>query len=402
MIKDLLRSYCLHKGGYETLCVGKTHFYPQRVKLGFEEIRLYDRSKKAPGDSANTSDYHAWLATETAGRINDTGAVSNGNSWLAHPWVEAERLHPTAWTTDNAIELLERRDPTRPFFLQVGYHRPHPPLDPPLRYYEQYLERDIPLPQVGDWARESACKPMRAIAGDRGTLPDHVLRRSLCAYYAQMSHIDHDIGRLMYYLNRNAALRDNTYVIFASDHGEQLGDHGLYRKSTPFEGSARIPFVVRPPRSCTDAVRGVVNDIPVSHVDIMPTLLELAGESIPKAVEGMSLVPVITGGTPPRRDYLHGEHAGWSGWHYVTDGKEKFIWSSRTGRELFFDLQLDRAELNDLLDSPDHVGRIKLWRQRLVDTLSKRPQDGLSDGNNLIPGKALPHVRPPAMVSPVS
>ncbi len=370
---------CLRDAGYQTINVGKTHFFPMRAHLGFEENRLYDPQHLEPGFE---SDYHAWLRKETHGTVCDTAHEISSNSWLAHPWTHAEYLHPTNWTTDTALEMLARRDPTRPFFLQVGYHRPHPPIDPPLAYYERYHDRPLAPVPVGDWAAEFDV-PTRQIDPQEGRIPDYQLDRCRRAYYAQLTHLDYQIGRLLH------QLPGDTCIIFTADHGEQLGDHHLFRKTTPFEGSARIPFIIK-----ASGPRGQLCDKPISLYDIMPTLLEEAGVPIPTSVEGSSLAPLVRGEETPWRAFVHGEHtyAG-HGWQFVTDGKEKFAWDSLSGREWFFDLAVDRGETRNLIDDPASADRVAHWRRRLIETLAARPQDNLSDGVRLLPGKQLPAVR---------
>ncbi len=381
--------HCLRDAGYQTMCVGKTHFYPQRVHLGFEVLRTYD-IQNLEGDYV--SDYHAWLAAQTAGKVRDTALEITTNSWLAHPWVHEERLHPSTWTADTAIELLARHDPTRPFFLQVCFHRPHGPLDPPLQYYEMYADRPLPPVPVGDWAREFD-RPVGRVDAHAGHLPADVLARSRRAYYAQLAHLDYQIGRVLWWL-RKAGRLDDTFVVFASDHGELLGDHHLFRKTTPHEGSAKVPLVVRPPPS-VDAPRGARCDAPVTHMDLMPTILAEADLPVPDQVEGAALGWALRGKRAKWRQHLHGEHsAGEHGWQFVTDGREKFIWDSASGREWFFDLAADPQETTDRAGDPACAQRVARWRKRLIQVLSARPGDGLADGEKLIPGRVLPPVRP--------
>jgi len=378
---------CLRDGGYQTLCAGKTHFYPQRATLGFEELKLYD-PQNHEGDFK--SDYHAWLEKEGKGQVRDTAMEVDNNLWIPFPWTESEHLHPNTWTMDTALEMLERRDPTRPFFLQIGFHRPHPPYDPPVSYLERY--RDVKLPPVpeGDWSAEFA-HPLETANASEGKLPVNMLEMARKAYYAQITHLDYQVGRLFYFLRRHRPWLPDTYVIFLADHGEQLGDHNLFRKITPFEGSARIPFIIFPAGNA-GMERGLVCDKPVTHMDLMPTILESAGIPIPKSVEGSSLVPLTRGEEVRWRDYLHGEHAPC--WHFVTDGREKFCWRTDTGREWFFNLEEDPSETRDLSSVSKYGERVKLWRSRLVDVLAQRPEDGFSDGKNLIPGKVFSPVRP--------
>jgi arylsulfatase A-like enzyme len=371
------------------MAVGKTHFYPQRVHLGFEELRLYEVQDR--DNIGDPSDYHRWLERETGGAVRDTARDLVSNSWLACPWTADERLHPNTWTADVAMELLERRDPTRPFFLQVGFHRPHAPLDPPLHVFEQYADRPLPPVPVGDWAGEYD-RPTANLCAEFGRLDDRALDSSRRAYYAQLTHLDYQIGRIYYWLQRRGWLND-TYLIFLSDHGELLGDHHLFRKVTPHEGSAKVPFLIRPPDGA-EFDRGATRDEPVTHCDVMPTLLEEARVGTLEGLEGRSLSPLIRGEDAAWREYVHGEHTRERiGWQFVTDGREKFLWDSASGREWFFDLGDDPQETRDRVADPACAERVELWRGRLVAELAKRPEDGLTDGRSLTPGRIPPTVR---------
>ena len=388
---------CLRDADYQTMNAGKTHFYPQRVALGFEENRLYDPQTL---DGERQSDYHDWLARETGGAVQDTVDVMRSNSWVAAPWIHDERLHPNCWNTDAAVELLERRDPTRPFLLQVGYHRPHPPLDPPLRVYEMYANTPLPPVPVGDWAAGydvPAHDPDAAV----GRIPAVALDRARRAYYAQITHLDQQIGRLLWCLG-DMGLLDDTYIVFSADHGELLGDHHTFRKVRALEGSAGVPFIVRPPRGFDD-VRGRRHEAPVTHMDVMPTFLDAAGVRIPPSVEGSSLVPLLRGEQVAWREFVHGEHSVCYddvSCQFVTNGKEKFIWDMLTGDELFFDLREDPGETANRANDPAFAERVALWRDRLVGVLAARPQDGLTNGSRLVPGRSTPAVRPELLEQP--
>lgn len=381
---------CLRDEGYQTLCAGKTHFHPPRACLGFEEIRLYHRGNYDPGF---VDDYGPWLERMTGGNIDHPSAEIGSNSWIACPWEHPEKFHPSTWTADTALELLKRRDPTRPFFIQVGFHRPHPPLDPPVRFYENYVRKPLKKPvPIGDWAAEYD-HPVTDVAAHSGRLPEHLLERMRKAYFAQLTHLDYQIGRILFWL-KDKKIFEETCVIFTSDHGELLGDHNLFRKIKPFEGSAKIPFIFRAP-SGAGYQSGKVCDKPIALMDVMPTVFEECGIPVPSTVEGASLRPLLSGSDSKWRDFIHGEHSeGNKGWQFVTDGKEKFIWESSSGRELFFDLRNDPDETTDFSNNPRYADRVELWRKRLISVLSLRPSDGLCSGDSLIPGKVLPAVRP--------
>jgi arylsulfatase A-like enzyme len=182
----------------------------------------------------------------------------------------------------------------------------------------------------------------------------------------------------------------DTVTMHCADHGEMLGDHYLFRKTFAYEGSARVPLLISAPPSF-GFPKSQVCEEPVCLEDIMPTVLDLAGCSIPDNVDGRSLVPILRGDDSLEwREYLHGEHArcynNIYNNHYLTDGREKYIWLSHTGREHLFDLENDPGELRDLTVSDSHAKRLKVWRERMIKQLEGR-SEGFTDGNELIAGR---------------
>lgn len=380
----------LGRAGYQTHCVGKTHFFPQRAHLGFQSLESYEGNQNFDGKYVN--DYHEWLREQTGGRLRETDHGVDWNSWYARPSHLPEELHNNTWVVTRSLEFLRRRDRTRPFFLNLSFHRPHPPIDPPRDFYDMF--RDVALPAVpaGDWA-QSYDLPPDSMNAWRAHLTPAQQQQAMRAYYAQVAHIDNQIGRFLMALHRSGA--GPTWVVFTADHGEMLGDHHLWRKTYAYEGSARVPLIVCPP----DTAELQVSRAPIAQEDLMPTFLEMAGADIPAAVEGRSLLPLMK--QEPAavgwREYMHGEHAGCyhsdHGMQYLTDGKEKYVWYTRSGREQLFDLQKDPQEKTDLAGDPQHVDRVVAWRERLIAELAPRRADGLSDGHQLITGKILPQVR---------
>ncbi|MCC7517703.1 MAG: arylsulfatase [Verrucomicrobiae bacterium] len=381
----------LARAGYQTHCVGKTHFFPQREPLGFESQDSYEAAQNFDGKYVN--DYWKWLEERTQGRVRETDHGVDWNSWYARPSHLPEELHNNTWVVTKGIEFLERRDPSRPFFLNLSFHRPHPPIDPPQVFFDLFRDRRLPKVPVGDWAKEHLVEP-DGMNTWRGKLPEDLLLRSRRAYLAQIAHIDNQIGRFLIQLRKNRKL-DTTWIVFTSDHGEMLGDHGLFRKCYAYEGSAHVPLIVAPPSGSKIHTCAA----PVSLEDLMPTFLEAASLPVPGTVEGRSLVPLCSS-TPAAagwREYVHGEHApGYArgqGMQFLTDGKEKYIWFTLSGREQLFDLRRDPQELRDLSRVRTKRARLALWRARMVEELAARPDDGLSDGRRLIPGKELSPVR---------
>ena len=381
----------LGQAGYQTHVTGKTHFFPQRLHLGFQSMDSYEGAQNFDGRYVN--DYWEWLREKSHGLYHEEDHGVDWNSWVARPSHLPEALHVNTWTVTKALDFLRRRDPTRPFFLNISFHRPHPPIDPPQVYWDLFREKPLPPVPVGDWAARHAREPSSVNAW-QAVLPPDWMDRTRRGYYAQIAHIDNQIGRFL--IQMRHWVREPVWFVFTSDHGEMLGDHHLFRKITPYEGSARTPLIVVPP----DGSPRHRSAAPVVQQDLMPTFLDIAGIPVPEQVEGRSLLPLLER-TPEEvwwRAYIHGEHAAdygpESGHQFVTDGKEKLVWFTLSGEEQFFDLVRDPYESHNAVADPGVQDRISVWRQRLIEELAARPQDGLTDGRRLVAGRNLPSVRP--------
>ncbi|MFW6058861.1 MAG: sulfatase/phosphatase domain-containing protein, partial [Phycisphaeraceae bacterium] len=163
-------------------------------------------------------------------------------------------------------------------------------------------------------------------------------------------------------------------------------DHQWLRKRTPFEPSARVPMLMYGHGLHDETLipRGEVVDAPVELMDIMPTLLEIAGADVPETVEGASLLPLVRGKRGGWRDYVHGECAmvptADSGMQYLTDGRRKYVWWPGQGVEQFFDLEQDPDEMHDLAQEASRADEIARWRQRLIAELTGRPEGFVANG----------------------
>jgi arylsulfatase len=376
--------------GYQTQAIGKMHVYPERSQMGFQNVLLHDgffnfwRSKHPDYESAD--DYIAWLREKAGSHADYFAHGIHCNSNIARPWDKPEELHPTNWVTEQSVRFLRRRDPRKPFFLFISFHRPHPPYDPPTWAFEQYLGAEMPPPPVGDW--HAVYAPYGNAADPNtpyGALPPERLQRARAGYYGHMTHIDHQINRFIWSL-REQGLLENTYVCFTSDHGELIGDHHLFRKGLPYDGSARVPLILKgPPGSGIAANR--TYDTLIELRDIMPTLLDCAGLPIPDSVEGRSFLPFARGGAVPWRESLHGEHLIFGqSIQWMTDGHEKYVWFSGSGAEQLFDLDHDPQELHDLAQTETARPRLEHWRRALIEALSNREEGFVQEGR-LVPGR---------------
>ncbi len=332
------------------------------------------------------SEYRRWFALQSPEDVTPDDHGVMYNSWHARPWHTDERLHPTAWTMWRSLEFLRRRDRNRPFFLNISFARPHSPYVPPAWYFNLYYDRTTPPPVVGDWAARHD-NPQTAADPNawQGKMSPEDIHRARSGYLGEISFIDSQLGRLFHHFEREDPEElAYTWIVFISDHGDMQGDHHLWRKTYPYEGSARIPFLIVPP------LRGdfpLVASRPPACVelrDLMPTLLEIAGIPLPPTVEGVSLLPVLRGERSQVRPFIHGEHLACyspsTEMQYLTDGRRKYIWFSRTDEEQFFDLEQDPDECRNLAADPTRQEEIALWRTRLTQILEERGCGWTKDG----------------------
>lgn len=365
----------LARAGYQTINVGKTHFYPTRLHLGFEELVV-------------PQDYDEWIDKET-GLVRARFAHGvHGNSWMSRPNHLPEVQMEETWLTNEAMRRLVKRDPERPFMLCLSFNGPHPPWCPPQVYFDLFMQKHIPPPMIGEWAArhgEEAVYPLNVNAW-RGSVANDLVHRARAGYFAYLAYLDAQVGRLREFMGRSG-LAGNTMVIFSCDHGEMLGDHNLWRKTYAYDASARIPFIVRPPKDWDFEFNTHCNEL-VGLEDVMPTFLDAAGVPIPDSVEGRSLRSVLAGDTENWRPVYHHEHSPCydpeNAYHCLTGKEWKYVWNPITGEEQLFQRPEDPFELCDLSDDPHYADVLSEWRQRMIEELRGRPEN-LTDGEQLTP-----------------
>ena len=315
-------------------------------------------------------------------RIHSETAIGATLTWLSVPG-DGSR-HTDALVTDAAIDLLETHHPQRtgrPLFLAVGYFRPHVPFIAPSTYFAMYPPDMIEAPP--DFAADRADIPTAALADRPGQLEMTEAEKiaAIQGYYASITYVDAQIGRLLRALDAKA-LRDNTIIVLVSDHGFHLGAHGLWQKGDLFEGSVRVPMVLSVPDLPGAAfVRGESTASLAELVDLYPTLAELAGLSIPTQVAGVSLVPVLRNPAIPVRESAYSmalSRAGWvrPEWRHAdvmgesvrTERYRYTVWADGTMGVELYDYHSDPGELTNVANQPAHLAA----RRRLAGELARR------------------------------
>ncbi len=367
---------CFGNAGYHAVAVGKLHVFPQRDRIGFDEAIINEEGRHQFGMSAD--DWEQELAERGFAGMEHAGGHCS-NDYNTRAWHLPEQLHPTNWAVREMCRAIHRRDPRKPGFWYLSFVGPHPPVWPPQAYLDLYRGVAIDPPVIGSWARELAALPyMLRVYSDGGlamrTAPPHEVEAARRAFYATLTHIDHQI-RVVIGLLREEGLLDDTIIAFTSDHGDMLGDHNRWAKSVLYEMSAKVPLVIVPAVGDDRLRPGAVDDRLAALEDLMPTLLELAGIPVPETVEGRSLL------STERRRLLYGEH--WEGeraTRMIRDGRHKLIYYPVGNRLQLFDLADDPREELDLGDSPEHCEICDALASRLVEHLYGSDLKWVSDG----------------------
>jgi choline-sulfatase len=333
----------LRARGYRTILSGKMHFCGPDQLHGFEERLTTDIY---PADFNWTPDWDrperrpSWYHNMSS--VRDAGLCVRSN--------QLDFDDEAAFMAERAIfDLARSRDP-RPFLLVASFSHPHDPFAVPRRYWDLYRDEDIDMPAPGDALDPHSRRLRHVCAIDAEPVTEAQVRAARRAYYGAIAYLDDQLGRLMEAL-RSAGLAGDTIVILTSDHGEMLGERGLWYKMSFFEGSCRVPLVIASPGRFEP--RRVATN--VSLVDLMPTLIELAGgtmQSLGIGVDGRSLAPHLRGAAG------HDEAIG----EYLAEGaiapivmirrsQFKFIHSPADPDQLY-DLSHDPGERDNLADNP--------------------------------------------------
>jgi len=355
----------LRRGGYEVLLSGKMHFVGPDQMHGFE--------RRLTPEIYPTS--FAWTPDWTRGAYPNPGtAVTQLPEAGPCDWsMQLDYDEEVCFRGLEALrDLARRRQGGRPFCLCVSFTHPHDPFLITRQWWDLYDHDAVDLPAA-------PARPMRDMHPyDRWLQVHHMIdthppdeasvRNARHAYYAMVSYLDHQVGRLTVELER-LGLAEDTVLLVTSDHGEMLGEHGMWFKRTYFDPSAAVPLVFRGPG--IERNRRVTQT--VSLVDLFPTLLDLAGLECPDAAEdtidGHSLCGLLAGASEGWKDYAVGEYFSegvCQPMRMAVGGGLKYVYVHHEAPQLF-DLRTDPDELHNCVTDPAHAGPLARLEELVKD-----------------------------------
>ncbi|MHB9033540.1 MAG: sulfatase family protein [Anaerolineae bacterium] len=333
----------LTSAGYRTHAIGKLHFTPVTGALrGLQSREIQEEI----GSAGEQDDYLKYLQSVGLEHIYDPMGQRGEMYYIPQPAQMAARHHATQWVGDRSEAFIRAQDRTQPFFLWSSYIHPHPPFSPPTPWNKLYRAALMPAPQhvLDEEFLHTAINKIQNRYKYRDQGSDLNLLRMLKAYYyACISFIDYQVGRLLKALEETGQL-DNTLILYSSDHGEYLGDYGCFGKRGMLNPPANIPLLARLPGRFAE---GAVCDTPASLVDIYPTILGVAGiTSTAPGVPGIDLADLAGEKSGEYRDrmvYSQWQH-GSQGLYMALNRRFKYIYSAADNREYLFDRIADPRE----------------------------------------------------------
>ena len=359
------------RNGWFAARVGKLYHYGVPEDLGTSSLDDYYSWDQVINPRGRDRDQHHRIFSLLPGTADPFGRVL---SWLADDGPDAEQTDGVGAT--DAIGLLEKfQRESRPFFLGVGFYRPHTPYVAPKKWFDLYPADQVVLPTLS--ADDRARTPTAAYGSfypEQDAMSDEQRRQAIQGYRASISFMDAQVGRVLDALDR-LGLAQNTIIVFASDHGYHLGDHGLWQKRSLFERSARVPLIIALPDRRNAGRRATA---PVELLDLYPTLAALTGQSAPAYLDGLSLRPVLENPDASVRraaisqtrlpQNIEGYSARTTRWRYTE-------WHTADGQPAgtqLYDEESDPGEATNLVSHPDHAAIVAELSALLAPVRTRR------------------------------
>ncbi|MCL2512638.1 MAG: sulfatase-like hydrolase/transferase [Oscillospiraceae bacterium] len=357
----------LRADGYNTAAVGKMHFTPTCLDVGFDSLTLAEQD----GPGRFEDDYHRYLLN--LGLVDRTDIIDQFYTYRANApdgYLESfgaaasdlpTEHHSTTWITERSLEKITAFAPGRGNLLMTGYIKPHHPFDPPGSYADMYDPGALSI--LPGWAEQLSETDRRKSNGyfNYDMLTEAALRRVMAMYYGTVSHIDDGVGQIVARL-KEAGLYDDALVIYTSDHGEYMGWHHLLLKGNyMYEPEVRIPLIVKYPKSWNR--RGTVDTLS-SNIDIAKMICRVCEAEPSKSMDGRDISDMGGG-----REYVVCERMTGQ-WDYMVRTKTHKLLISGDAADLrLFDLANDPHELQNIAPDPANDALIGEMKEMLMNEL---------------------------------
>jgi arylsulfatase len=374
----------LGQQGYRTRAVGKCHFSPDRQALrGFDSRRSQEEVTSI--NDADKDDYIKYLQDNDYDSYEPHGA--RGEMYYI-PQISSlpAEAHPCQWIANESISFMDEcQKEEKPFMLMSSFIHPHPPFAPPKPWHKLYRGPDMPLPYVPS-QHESLYTYVNKVQNrykyrDQG-IDQNLVRQIKAYYYATISFVDYQVGRMMEHLEKQGIL-DDTLILFSSDHGEFLGDYHCFGKRSMHDASSKIPMLARLPGHFE---ADTVCDEVTSLIDFLPTCLGVSGSQVKIETDGVDLAIIAKGESD--RDFVFSQWDDKQYGQYMAVTKEwKYFYSAPDEREFLFNRKTECVESRNQAALPTRRGTLKDMRQKLLSFLKEEGIEDAVDGdskNNLI------------------
>jgi arylsulfatase A-like enzyme len=375
----------LAAAGYRTQAIGKMHFKPSSESYGFQGMLLSEEMRWVRQPALHTDgklrldDYDRYLHERGLWGWEKPPEIGYNEIKPVRNPLPIEH-HVTTWCGDRAVEFLGSAG-RAPFFLWLSFTKPHVPYDAPRGMEELYDPARLPPPlrRDGDLDGKHPGLPAWIRKHEFHLYSEEAKRQARAWYLANVTLIDRQIGRVIDAL-RVGGEWENTVILFTSDHGDLQGDHEQWFKTLGYEGSLRVPFILRLPGG---AGHGRPSDAHASLVDVVPTLLAAAGCAAPEALPGHDLAAVLDGRAPDAPFAAAEIHGLGGAMQYLRTRELKYIHAENGGFEELYDLARDPGEFTNLALQPGGRDRCRPFRAQLAACLARhsRPELSLADGD---------------------
>ncbi len=362
------------ENGYRTASIGKMHFRPVREHHGYGEMYTMEEIPVSRAED----DYAMYLEKEGLGEVQNLHGV-RPLAYHAAQKAQMDLAHyETTWLENTTKQWLDDNG-NEPFLLFLSYIKPHPPWDIPEEYAGLYKNEEFP-PVIPKSRTYPNSNEQNEWYGDFDN--DEMLRKNREAYFTACTIVDESIGKVLNHLEK-LGKKDETLIIFTSDHGEMMGDKGFYSKNLPYESSVRVPMIVRYPQKVNS---GTKSDKFVDLLDVLPTCLDVCGLEYPKSQYNLYGKSMVDENALMKSDVVFSSNGFLKAdrWVMARNHEYKYIYNYNCGFEEFYDLVNDPNEIENIAESMRTSKVFLSLREKAVEYEAKWGPDGAVKENNFI------------------